>query len=86
MTVALFNIRDDLYSTMCYKAKQYLAEGECDCDCNNCPGRFVCTNPDFPPFTIFKEFLEHNEKYAIEDDRFNPDVNKQNISEENYDE
>lgn len=81
MTVALFNIRDDTYNTMCNKAIQYLAEGECDCDCNYCPGRFVCTDPDFPPFTILKEFIEHNKKLSIEDDRFNTDVNKNNLKD-----
>jgi hypothetical protein len=79
-TVALLPCGDKKIEDLLYKAKQILAEGECDCDCRNCPGLFVCFDPDLPPYGMLKEFIRHNEKLPVEDDLYNNQVNRENLN------
>ena len=60
-TVILLPCSKENWDKLIYKAKQILAEGECDCDCSNCPVAYVCIDPDITPYTQIKDFLKHNE-------------------------
>lgn len=79
-TVALVPCSDKKIDELLFKAKQIIAEGECDCDCRSCPGLFVCFDPDLPPFGMLREFIKHNEKLPLEDDKYNKQVNKNNLN------
>lgn len=82
-TVILLPCSKENWDKLIYKAKQILAEGECDCDCSNCPVAYVCIDPDIPPYTQIKDFLKHNEHMLVEDDRFNKEVNRENLNQLN---
>ena len=79
-TVALLPCGDKKIEDLLYKAKQILAEGECDCDCRKCTGLFVCFDPDLPPYGMLKEFIRHNEKLPVEDDLYNNQGNRENLN------
>ena len=82
-TVILLPCSKENWDKLIYMAKQILAEGECDCDCSHCPAAYVCTDPDIPPYTQLKDFLKHNEYMLVEDDRFNNEVNRENLNQLN---
>ena len=82
-TVILLPCSKENWDKLIYKAKQILAEGECDSDCSNCPVAYVCIDPDIPPYTQIKDFLKHNAYMLVEDDRFNKEVNRENLNQLN---
>ena len=82
-TVILLPCSKENWDKLIYKAKQILAEGDCDCDCFHCPVAYVCIDPDIPPYTQIKDFLKHNEYMLVEDDRFNKEVNRENLNQLN---
>lgn len=82
-TVILLPCSKENWDKLIYKAKQILAEGECDCDCSHCPVAYVCIDQDIPPYTQLKDFLKHNEYMLVEDDRFNNEVNRESLNQLN---
>lgn len=79
-TTALVPCTDSRMPRLIYKAKKIIAEGECDCDCKECPGVFICRDPDLPPYTMLREFIDRNEKTVLADYKLNNQVNKDNLS------
>lgn len=68
------------------KAKRILAEGCCgsqfkwDFFCRLCPICWTCEGPDRIPFNHLKEYLRHNEKLPVDDDKYNKDVDLTKVS------
>ena len=79
-TTLLVPCTDENLPGLLYKAKQIIAEGECDCDCTKCPGVFICRDPDSPPYTMLREFLERNEHLQLQDYALNNQVNTENLN------
>lgn len=79
-TTALVPCTDSRMTRLIYKAKKIIAEGECDCDCKECPGVFICRDPDLPPYTMLHEFIERNEKTVLADYKLNNQVNLDNLN------
>lgn len=79
-TLGIIPCRSEKLKSLLYKAKQILAEGECDCGCTECPAIFVCTDPDMPPYSMLKEFLWHNEEQVLDDEKLNRSVNRDNLN------
>lgn len=82
-TIALVPCTDPRMPRLIYKAKKIIAEGECDCDCKECPGVFICRDPDLPPYTMLREFIDRNEKTVLADYKLNNQVNKDNLNATN---
>ncbi len=79
-TTALVPCADLRMPRLIYKAKKIIAEGECDCDCKECPGVFICCDPDMPPYTMLREFIARNEKTVLADYKLNNQVNQDNLN------
>lgn len=79
-TIALVPCTDPRMPRLIYKAKKIIAEGECDCDCKECPGVFICRDPDMPPYTMLREFIERNEKTVLTDYKLNNMLNLDNLN------
>lgn len=79
-TTALVPCADLRMPRLIYKAKKIIAEGECDCDCKECPGVFICRDPDMPPYTMLREFIARNEKTVLADYKLNNLVNQDNLN------
>lgn len=79
-TTALVPCTDSRMLRLIYKAKKIIAEGECDCDCKECPGVFICRDPDLPPYTMLREFINRNEKTVLDDYKLNNQVNLDNLN------
>lgn len=78
-TTVLVPCTDSRMPRLIYKAKKIIAEGECDCDCKECPGIFICRDPDMPPYTMLREFIDRNEKTVLADYKLNNQVNQDNL-------
>lgn len=79
-TIALVPCTDSRMTRLIYKAKKIIAEGECDCDCKECPGVFICRDPDLPPYTMLYEFIARNEETVLNDYKLNNQVNQANLN------
>lgn len=79
-TTALVPCTDSLMPRLIYKAKKIISEGECDCDCKECPGVFICRDPDMPPYTMLREFIDRNEKTVLADYKLNNQVNLDSLN------